>query len=426
MSGSILGIGGLVAGALYGIASVAAGTSEIAVKGGIASYEQFQIANTCTHAITCKKKEMACLQNQYKQHADNVCLHLTEREDQEITRLYNKLLRKGYGRDQLQVQGSAQERLLQLMTLDIASSNTPSTPVTTAVKNTNTLTGTVRTPQEIYRSVAVVASPLLATIFPGSVEHREISALLSEAEKISLSASIDASEKSLKLRSVEAKLLTETERFKKAANRHERLQGQYIGVATALRKLAEYCSESVNIPAFEPFKADAQIRDMQRRCAALRQKAASIAKEDTQVLRVGQIMADIVAKSIEESGNRVLKIEKKPYGTESYHSFGSSVLKATTTNEGVISLEMVASGDENTVQLNFDERRFCQKGLPKIVENLNKNGVAFAITDQAYLDPENVHRLHIVPEDEEWESETGMPYAHIRQNDVLYADAQEK
>ncbi len=164
--------------------------------------------------------------------------------------------------------------------------------------------------------------------------------------------------------------------------------------------------------------AKSQIREIQAQCGILREKASRISKEDAEIIEVNKIMASIVAKSIEATGNKVIKIEEKPYGTESYHSFGSSVLKATTTNEGVISLNLLGKTNESESQLKFDERRFCQKKLRKIVEALNNNGVAFDTKETVDIDENNIVRIDI----DNFEDDSESFFSNTINNQVMYAD----
>lgn len=419
MSGAVIGIGGLLVGCLSGITTVAAGAGEIAVKGGIATYEQFQIANECSKAISCKKAEMKHSLDKYNHQSNAMSKKLAETEKQELQRLYNKLIGKGVSRQVLaNVQGTVQEKLVKFMALDITTNAATSnvTSVTTAKKNSS-----IRTPREIYNSISKVANPLLATTFSTSMAHNEIQSMLDKAEGICMLLNIDATEKSNNLKSIETDLLSKLDRYKEIARNHEYLEGQFIGVTTALKKLAEYCGETVTIPTFNPSYAQEQIRTLQAQCNMLREKASKLSKEDAEIIEVNKLMASIVARSIEATGNKVIKIEEKPYGTESYHSFGSSVLKATTTNEGVISFDLLGKKDESDSQIKFDERRFCQRGLKEIIESLDKNGVAFEVTDTTCLNENTILKVDLDDFDED--DETGSSYSYRREDKVLYADS---
>ena len=415
MSGMVIGIGGLLAGCLQGIGSIAIGAGEVAVKGGIATYEQFQIANECSKAIAINKTEMKNSLNKYNCRSNAVSENLTKGEEREVKRLYDSLVLKGVSRQMLNVQGTVQEKLIKLMAIDMMTSSVSANTTRTVTTKKNS---SIRTPREIYNSISNIANPLLATMFVASKAHKEIETMLDKAEKISLSPAINATEKSTQLKAIETELLAKLETYKEISRNHEYLKGQYIGVTTALKKLAEYCGEAVTIPEFNSKDAKSQIREIQAQCGILREKASRISKEDAEIIEVNKIMASIVAKSIEATGNKVIKIEEKPYGTESYHSFGSSVLKATTTNEGVISLNLLGKTNESESQLKFDERRFCQKELRKIVEALNNNGVAFDTKETVDIDENNIVRIDI----DDFEDDSESFFSNTINNQVMYAD----
>lgn len=415
MSGMVIGIGGLLAGCLQGIGAIAIGASEVAVKGGIATYEQFQIANECSKAIAINKTEMKNSLKKYNNMSNVVSENLTKAEEQEFKRLYDSLVCKGVSRQVLDVQGSVQEKLIKLMAIDMMTSSVSANTTRTV---TTKKSSSIRTPREIYKSISSIANPLLATMFVASKAHKEIETMLDKAEKISLSPAVNATEKSNQLKAIETELLAKLEIYKEISRNHEYLKGQYIGVTTALKKLAEYCGEAVTIPEFNSKDAKSQIREIQAQCGILREKASRISKEDAEIVEVNKLMASIVAKSIEATGNKVIKVEEKPYGTESYHSFGSSVLKATTTNEGVISLNLLGKTNESESQLKFDERRFCQKGLREIIEALNNNGVAFDTKETVDIDENNIVRIDI----DDFEDDSDSFFANTSNNQVMYAD----
>lgn len=419
MSGAVLGIGGLLVGCLSGIATVAAGAGEVAVKGGIATYEQFQIANDCSKAISCKKAEMKHSLDNYNHQSNVMSERLAEKEEQELCYLYNKLIDNGISRQVLaDVQGTVQEKLVKLMALDITTNAATANVTSAADAKRNSF---IRTPREIYNSISKIANPLLATTFNSSMVHKEIHSLIDKAESICMLSDIDATEKSNSLKSIETDLFSKLDKYKEIARNHEYLEGQFIGVTTALKKLAEYCGETVTIPEFNPSSAQEQIRIIQAQCNKLREKASKLSKENTEIIEVNKLMASIVAKSIEATGNKVIKIEEKPYGTESYHSFGSSVLKATTTNEGVISFDLLGKKDESDSQIKFDERRFCQRGLKEIIESLNNNGVAFEVTDTACLNENTILKVDLDDFDEDDETESF--YCYRSEDRALYADS---
>ena len=411
----VIGIGGLLAGCLQGIGSIAIGAGEVAVKGGIATYEQFQIANECSKAIAINKTEMKNSLKKYNNMSNAVSENLTKAEEQEFKRLYDSLVRKGVSRQVLDVKGSVQEKLIKLMAIDMMTSSVSANTTRTV---TTKKSSSIRTPREIYKSISSIANPLLATMFVASKAHKEIETMLDKAEKISLSPAVNATEKSNQLKAIETELLAKLEIYKEISRNHEYLKGQYIGVTTALKKLAEYCGEAVTIPEFNSKDAKSQIREIQAQCGILREKASRISKEDAEIVEVNKLMASIVAKSIEATGNKVIKVEEKPYGTESYHSFGSSVLKATTTNEGVISLNLLGKTNESESQLKFDERRFCQKGLREIIEALNNNGVAFDTKETVDIDENNIVRIDI----DDFEDDSDSFFANTGNNQVMYAD----
>ena len=81
-------------------------------------------------------------------------------------------------------------------------------------------------------------------------------------------------------------------------------------------------------------------------------------------------------------------------------------------------MNLLGKTNESESQLKFDERRFCQKELRKIVEALNNNGVAFDTKETVDIDENNIVRIDI----DDFEDDSESFFSNTINNQVMYAD----
>ena len=407
MSGGTLGVAALIGGAFIACGQVAAGTAALAVQGGIATYEQFVIAKECGEAVKKIEAETQKTVFQYKAKSERIVEQLAMNEKNEIAKLKSELRQLGAEESELSVTGPSEIQLVKLMELhDKYISKTPR--IVTAVSST-------RTPQQIYKNIAEIINPIIAEMPKETRLHRLLFNYLKSAESIAMSNDKKLSDKVAELKQTEQFLIHHIDEYEAIIKSNRYLKEEYIGCTVALKKLADVVGKRVVIEEFNLSEAHRQIENMKKQCEILREIAREKLLNDEKAMAANREMARLIIQAIENVGNKKIAEIEKPYGTESIHQFEKSLIKATTSKDGTVSINVIGTADETDSQLRSDEARFCKDTLNEIVSEMDKLGIEFNITSREYLNSSTICRLDIT----DIEDESPKEYVSRRSNNML-------
>lgn len=409
MSGGVLGIAGLIGGAFIACGQVAAGTATIAVQGGIAAYEQFEIAKDCQKAVQALEKEIQSTMNVYRSDADKVLAQATQAEYSEIIRFKNELRKKGASQSELNVTGSTEEILIELLKINERYNNRTSIHVTqraVSAQSTVQKTSVTRTPKHIYENIVGIIIPLKARCEENSNLNRLLTRELRSAASI-LNGTEQFAEKVASLKQIEEFIITKYDEYDAIIKSNRILKEEYIGLKIASEKLATIVGTHVNIEDFQLETAQKQITELKTLCEDLRSKAREKLLQDENAIAANRKMAELIIEAIENAGHKKVAVNDKAYGVVSVHKFGNSFIKAVTNKDGNVAISICGNEDENDVRIKKDELHFCRTSLQNIIDEMNNLGIEFDITSREFLNSENIVRLSITDiEDSEDGSET--------------------
>lgn len=370
MSGGVIGpIGmtGAIGVAAVGVAVVIGATAKAAVDitkmGSIAAYEQMQLAAACTAAVNYAKNQRKQAISNYLNDSRRTLKVLDQTTGVEISRLKNKLERKGY-RIKIDELGTEQsEILLKLIAMDQRSENRGVHP-------------RLRIPAEIYRSVAMLIDPLFAFIPECDPVYREIKALKDRAATIATDDSKSATEKSVGLLELESRLISRAEELKTVAREYEYNFSQFSSLVFANEKLSEACGCEKLALTYDPMNAKEQIEKLSLENAALRKKLREVLKKNKSFVEANRKLTGLVMKAVREAGFELIGISERDYGNSAMFSYRSSLLRMTVSHEGMLSLDLVGRKGEPAVQVKADEEVFCRADLEKIYRSFERNGLS--------------------------------------------------
>lgn len=386
MSGGTLGVAALIGGAFVACGQVAAGAATIAVQGGIATYEQFVIAKECGEAVKALETETKNIAMRYRLQSERVIEQLATSENVEIAKLKQKLRRLGVAESELSLSGSTEIQLVKLMELYDKRIN--------KFPKEKTSISLTRTPQQIYKNIAEIINPIIAEMPENTRLYRLLFNYLMSSESVALSNK-EMNEKIAELKKTEQFLIQHIDEYSAIVKSNRYLKEEYIGCTIALKKLAEAVGKRVIVEEFDLSKAHQQIEDAKKQCAEMRDEARKHFLNDERAIAANREMAKLIIQAIENSGSTKLVENEKAYGIESVHSFGNSLIKATTSKDGTVSINLVGKDDESDAQIKTDELRFCQETLDNIVAEMKRLGVEFDIASREYLNSETIYRLNI-------------------------------
>lgn len=393
MSGGTLGVATLIGGAFMACGQIAAGAATIAVQGGIATYEQFVIAKECGKAVKALEAETQRTIMQYKSQSQRVIEQIAAKENSEIIKLRYELRHIGVTENELSFTGSTEVQLVKLMELYNKSHSRMHTE-STAVSVT-------RTPQQIYTTIAGIINPIIAQMPECTRLYKRMLNHLRTSEEIALSSEKELAEKVAELKQIEQFLIQHMDEYNSIIQSNRYLKEEYIGCTIAFKKLADVVGTRVAFEEFELSKAHQQIENVKKQCEELREKARERLINDEKAMAANREMAKLIIQAIENSGVKKLDENEKSYGTESIHSFGNSLIKAITSKDGTVSINIVGKENESDSQIKADEMLFCKDALDKIVTEMKKLGVEFNISSREYLNSETICRLNITDIEED-------------------------
>lgn len=382
MSGGVIGFGALLApaaGALVSIGYVAEGTAFIAVQGGMAAYEQMVVAKECNDAIEKIKSSNKKILRDYNSETTRMMIKISKAEESEFRRLQNKLSNEGYSDDELNFEGSIEDKLLHLLSMEAKNANNSSD---------------IRTPKQIYSSICKIVNPLLATLPKEVFSHKQLQKRIDDALLI-MNSDKNAYEKSIELKHLEKSLISMMESYNVLAKKYSYAHEEYIGLSIALGNLAKSCGEKVTIPEFNANEYKRINANLKVQCQEMCEKARAFVRTDEKSIEANKKMAKIVIESIENSGNKVVSVNDKSYGVESFHEFGQSIIKSTISKDGAISIDLMGMTGESFEQIKKDESIFCDKALGLIIQEMKKNGLDFIIDNKSELSQQTVCRLSV-------------------------------
>lgn len=387
MSGGTLGVATLIGGAFMACGQVAAGAATIAVQGGIATYEQFVIAKECGKAVKDLEAETHRTIMQYKSQSQRVIEQIASKDNSEIIKLRQELRRLGVTESELSITGSTEVQLVKLMELYDKRLHRMHTEAITV--------SATRTPQQIYTNIAGIINPIIAQMPEYTRLYRLMFNYLRTSEDIALNSEKSLAEKVAELKQTEQFLIQHIDEYNAIVQSNRYLKEEYIGCTIALKKLADVVGTRVAIEEFELSKAHQQIESVKKQCEELREKAKNLLLNNEKAMAANREMANLIIQAIENAGNKKLTESEKSYGTESIHSFGNSLIKATTSKDGTVSINLVGKENESDSQIKADEMLFCKDALDRIVTEMKKLGVEFDISSREYLNGETICRLNI-------------------------------
>ena len=359
----------------YIVGTIGKETLKIVANSSVSAYDQFHIAAECRDEISALVREYQSRCIEHENECNLIRSQIRNSTENEINRLISKLRSEGCPAFELVIDGSSEEKLIRLIALELEYSGRK--------------LDEIRSPEELYNAVCEITNRWLAIIPEGFAEHAEIIQFQKQAQIIATDESLLASDKSIKLKKLETKLINSKFNYDKLANRCRSQLADFMGLKVAAEKIACALGETFTATEYSPVNAENQIEELSNKVDEFRDKLRKNLT-DKEFLASNKILAEAVINSVEEAGYTRVERASEEYGESAVYEYGNSLLKVIVSKEGRLSMNIVGKQGESKELIYSDEESFCNSGIERINSRLEANGIRMNINLEIKLSDDSI------------------------------------